>query len=152
KDRPACEQAVAHSLMGVFLDELGALDLAALHWRRLDALCSAAGAGLRSTLGTSVMAASEEEMEDERHTLLTKVKQITKAKKKQNLAFPLETLDYLWTQTPPTMMIGYQDLGDASALRKISEMYASVWPELASVSVTDLPDDDTSRPVRVGFA
>mmetsp|Transcript_16707 Transcript_16707/g.21453 ORF Transcript_16707/g.21453 Transcript_16707/m.21453 type:complete len:920 (+) Transcript_16707:96-2855(+) len=153
-NRTICELGIAHSQLGVLLDELGSVDLSNKHFKRYDKICSDAGKTLRTTLQTNVVARSEDAMHDERQKLLSKLKKEIKNSKAAKLTYgyPLETLDFLWTMTPPTMMIGYQNINDRKAHELISTMYQTIWPELVEDRVSDFPDDDVDRPLKVGFA
>jgi len=151
---PVCELAISHSLMGVFLDEVGELSLANFHFEKLHKLCKDSGMSLRVVLGTKVVPSSEDSMHEDRQQLIAQVRKLRKGRTKsqKSLAFPLETLDFLWTQTPATMMIGYQNLNDNSVLQEIAQMYSFIWPDLLTESIGPLRDDDVSRPLKVGFA
>lgn len=146
-----------HSLtiMGVFLDELGAFNESLTFFQHASQLCpDDVSLQLRQVLAVPIVFGSSEEITEFYTTLETKVSALTMAANKKNPRVkelilssitgsayteershmrPEEATYLQYTITPPTMFVGYQGIDVLPVQRAINELRKVVYPSLQSI-------------------
>jgi len=146
----------SNSQLGVFLDEVGGFSYSLSQFGGVGQLCGPegereSGMAARTALATPSLYDSRESMEEGRRQLLMRIEG-HRGQTKTKLT--PTSLDSTWTTTPPTFLIGYQGLGDAETLRKISEVYSSSnkGEHVDFVSSDREGGNDCVDKIHVGFA
>ncbi|KDO27986.1 hypothetical protein SPRG_07264 [Saprolegnia parasitica CBS 223.65] len=141
------------TLMGVFLDELGAFEASLAHFRRGLALCGkASGLHVRLALAIPSVFDSFVAMESYMNALMTRVDALTNDDLRRDVQSALRPEDaghLAWTITPPTMLLGYQGLPTAAMQTRIAAMYERLYPVAFSSAPTTEVTTTTRR--RVAF-
>ncbi|KAF0686297.1 Aste57867_21903 [Aphanomyces stellatus] len=139
------------TLMGVFLDELGAYEASQVHMTHGLRLCGkATGLDVRMTLAIPTVFRSTLDMHEVTSSLLNRIHSLDRANDPiAKFVRPEDAGHLRWTITPPSMFVGYQGEDPAPVQLAIASMYQRLY----SFPLAPLPPSASppSR-IKVGFA
>ncbi|ETV91270.1 hypothetical protein, variant 1 [Aphanomyces invadans] len=146
-----------YTLVGVFLDELGAFNSSLVHFTLGHHLCGpASGLHIRAATAIPIVFDSDDDMHVFLAEFASRVGRLNRTGVDADVAGNIraEHAAYLkWTITPPTMFVGYQGVDVAHLQVAVASMYQRLYPSLARpLEMPPPPPLDTRQTkIKVGF-